>query len=260
MANSKRWPNGFHLLLGQYIDNPMSTRGQSGINKHYRDIHEKLHRQRENKGIARLRAAFDQFIEINWPNAIQTSRLTRISISSEDRPLITLKEAQYILNCRAPRINSLISQGKITLHQFKGHAYFNRVEVESLAKLYKNNWSMEQAMAETELSRHQLKLLLDARLIKAIQKANHQNRDWFICKTSWERQMKRFQKSATTSTLLQGKTLSGIQKQGLTISDLFKLIKDQKIDYSFIPSPTNPLSFKQLTNFKLRKEVCTRLN
>src|SRR5690606_37354698 len=79
----KRWPHGFHLLLSQYIDNPMSERGQSGINKHFRDIHEKLYRQRENKGIASLRAAFDQFIEINWPNAIQTHRLTRISLTSD---------------------------------------------------------------------------------------------------------------------------------------------------------------------------------
>lgn len=80
----KQWPRGFHMLLSQYIDNPMSQRGQSGINKHFRDIHEKLHRQRENKGIARLRGAFDQFIEINWPNAIQANRLTRISLSSNE--------------------------------------------------------------------------------------------------------------------------------------------------------------------------------
>lgn len=248
----KRWPNGFHVLLGQYIDNPMSTLGKSGINKHFRDIREKLHRQRENKGIARLRAAFDQFIEINWPNAIQTSRLTRISLSSEERPLITLKEAQCLLNCRAPRINSLISQGKITLHKFKGQAYFNREEIESLAKLYESNWSMEQAVAKTELSRYQLKLLLDAGLIKALQKADHQNRDWLICKTSWEKQIRKFQKTSTTSTLLQDKTLSEIQKQGLAISDLFNLLKARQINYNFTPSSDKPISFKQSTNFKLQ--------
>lgn len=209
----KRWPNGFHLLLGQYIDNPMSTHGKSGINKHFRYIHEKLHRQRENKGIARLRAAYDQFIEINWPNAIQTSRLTRISLSSEEHSLISLKEVQCLLDCRAPRINSLISQGKITLHKFKDQAYFNREEIESLAKLYESNWSMEQAIAETD---------------------------------------KKVQMTSTTSTLLQGKTLSGIQKQGLAISNLFNLIKARQIYYNFTPSLDKPISFKQLTNFKLQ--------
>lgn len=128
----KRWPQGFHLLLSQYIDNPMSERGQSGINKHFRDIHEKLHRQRENKGIARLRAAFDQFIEINWPNAIQTHRLTRISLSSDERPLITQKEAQRLLDCREPRIHSLITQGKITPHNFKGKAISTETKLNPL--------------------------------------------------------------------------------------------------------------------------------
>ena len=251
----KRWPNGFHLLLSQYIDDPMSTRGQSGINKHFRDIHEKLHRQRENKGVARLRAAFDQFIEVNWPNAIPTSRLTRISLSSEERPLITQKEAQRILNCRAPRINNLISQSKITLHKFKGHAYFNREEIESLAKLYENNWSMEQAVAETELSRYQLKLLLDAGLIRALQKSDHQNRDWLICKDSWCKQIVKFQKAATTLACSQGRTSSSIQKPGLSIPNLFKLIQTRKIDYNFISSSAKPHSFKQLTNFKLQDKT-----
>lgn len=247
----KRWPRGFHMLLSQYIDNPMSDRGQSGINKHFRDIHEKLHRQRDNKGIGRLRAAFDQFIEINWPNAIQVDRLTRISISSDQRPLIAQKEAQVILNCREPRIHSLISQGKITLHQFKGKAYFNRDEIESLAKLYENNWSMEQAVIETELSRYQLKRLLDAGLVKALQKADHKNRDWLICKKSWQRLISNLKKSAQIKLIAKGKTLSGIQKQGFPITDIFDLILKKQIIYNFTTAQSNPCSFGQITNFKI---------
>ena len=249
----KRWPHGFHLLLSQYIDNPMSERGQSGINKHFRDIHEKLYRQRENKGIARLRAAFDQFIEINWPNAIQTHRLTRISLSSDERPLITQKEAQHLLNCREPRIHSLIAQGKITPHKFKGKAYFNREEVGALARLYQDNWSMEQAVIETELSRYQLKQLLDAGLVKALQRADSQNRDWLICKRSWQRMIRNFKKFATDDAKPKGKSLSGIQKQGFTISETLNLILNHKVTYRFTPEPSKPYSLKQLSDFRSKK-------
>lgn len=248
----KRWPHGFHLLLSQYIDNPMSERGQSGINKHFRDIHEKLHRQRENKGIARLRAAFDQFIEINWPNAIQTHRLTRISLSSDERPLITQKEAQRLLDCREPRIHSLIAQGKITLHKFKGKAYFNREEIESLANLFADNWTMEQTAIETELSRYQLKQLLDAGLVKALQKADHQNRDWLICKTSWQRMVNKLKKSAPKGYAARGETLIAFQKQGFMIADIFKMLAKSELNYSFEESVDKPFSFKQLCNFNLK--------
>lgn len=251
----KNWPKGFHLLLSQYIDNPMSKRGKTGINKHYRDLHEKLHRQQENKGIARLRVAFDQFIEIHWPNAIQLKRLTRISISSEKRPLITQKEAQHILACREPRIHSLIKQGKINLHQFKGKAYFNRDEIGSLAKLYKDNWSMEQAVIETELSRYQLKQLIDSGVIKTLQKADQQNRDWLICKKSWIRILNSLKKSAFKDHISQSKPLSDIQKQGYAITDLFNLLQNNRISYNFKPQPCKPYSFKQLTNFNLEKPL-----
>lgn len=245
----KRWPHGFHLLLSQYIDSPMSERGQSGINKHFRDIHEKLYRQRENKGIARLRTAFDQFIEINWPNAIQTHRLTRISLSSDERPLITQKDAQRLLDCREPRIHSLIAQGKITLHKFKGKAYFNREEIESLARLYQDNWSMEQAVIETELSRYQLKQLLDAGLVKALQRADSQNRDWLICKKSWQRMIRNLKKSAHQNKNSPAKSLSGLQKQGYMITDVFNMLASSELSYTVKISESKPLSFKQLENF-----------
>lgn len=248
----KRWPHGFHLLLSQYIDNPMSERGQSGINKHFRDIHEKLHRQRENQGIARLRAAFDQFIDINWPNAIQTHRFTRISLSSDERPLINQKEAQRLLDCREPRIRSLIAQGKITPHNFKGKAYFNREEVGALAKLYQENWSMEQAVIETELSRYQLKQLLDAGLVKALQRADPQNRDWLICKRSWQRMIRNFKMSATNDVTPKGKSLSGLQKQGFMITDVFIMLASSELGYTVKISASKPLSFKQLGNYRIK--------
>lgn len=244
----KKWPKGFHMLLSQYIDNPMSQRGQSGINKHFRDIHEKLHRQRDNKGIARLRGAFDQFIETNWPNAIQANRLTRISLSSDERPLISQKETQSILNCREPRVHSLISQGRITPHRFKEKTYFYRDEINCIAKLYENNWSMEQAVSEIELSRYQLKQLLDAGIIKSLQKADHQNRDWLIYKQNWIKQMDTF-KRLSSDHVTTGYSLSGLQKKGFQISDIFLMLKTNKLMFAFKPSTEKPLSFKQLGDY-----------
>lgn len=251
----KQWPKHFNLLLSQYIDNPMSKRGQAGINKHYRDIHEKLHRQRDNKGISRLRAAFDQYIEANWPNAIQINRLTRISLSSDERPLISQKEVLHILNCREPRIHKLISQRQITPHQFKGKMYFGRHEIASLAKLYNDNWSMDQAVAETELSRHQLKQLLDAGLVKALQKADQQNRDWLISKSDWMKKISFFKKHSSKMASQNGKTLSGFQKQGFPITDVFILLKNSELAFSFNTNKNKPHSFKQLSNFLIKK-IC----
>ncbi|MAZ86105.1 MAG: hypothetical protein CL693_00465 [Cellvibrionaceae bacterium] len=244
----KKWPKGFHMLLSQYIDNPMSQRGQSGINKHFRDIHEKLHRQRDNKGIARLRETFHQFIDINWPNAIQANRLSRISLSSDERPLISQREAQNILNCREPRVHSLISQGRITPHRFKGKTYFYRNEVNSIAKLYENNWSMKQAVSEIELSRHQLKQLLDAGIIKSLQKADPQNRDWVICKQSWIKQIDTFKRLASEH-VTTGYSLSSLQKKGFQISDVFLMLNTNKLKFAFKPSSQKPLSFKQLGEY-----------
>jgi len=178
-------------------------------------------------------------------------------LSSNDRPLITQREAQRLLNCREPRIHSLIAQNKITLHKFKGKAYFNREEIESLAQLHHDNWSMEQAVIETELSRYQLKLLLDAGLVKALQKSNSLNRDWLICKKSWQRMIIDIKKSAAGTHTLNGKSLSGIQKRGYSILDIFVLLKKKKIKYNFTPNHLKQHSFKQLTDFKIVTDETT---
>ena len=172
-------------------------------------------------------------------------------MSSDERPLITQKEAQRLLNCREPRIHSLIAQGKITPHNFKGKAYFNREEVEALARLYQDNWSMEQAVIETELSRYQLKQLLDAGLVKALQRADPQNRDWLICKRSWQRMINNLKKSALLHENLKGKSLSGLQKQGFMITDVFNMLAKSQLNHSFKESTTKPFSFKQIVNFRL---------
>ncbi|MDO3380894.1 hypothetical protein [Gilvimarinus algae] len=240
----KYWPRGFHQLLSQYLVNPMSSRGHFGINKHYRDIHEKLYQQQANNGIKRLKAAFDQYIDLNWPTALQTKNLTRLDVTTEDRPLISQKEALAILECREPRLKKLIEQRKLTLQAFKGKAYFNRAEVQALANLYQENWSFAQACKETELSRHQLLQLLRSKLIKTLQRPNHQNRDWLIDKQAWIKQIQSFQKKAQPDCI--GYTLAGFQKQGFDIVKVFKLLKKGSLTYEFNPNTAKPFSIKQL--------------
>lgn len=245
-----QWPSGFNQLLSQYIDTPMSKRGQSGINKHFRDIHESLYRQRKNKGIARVRAAFDQYVTMNWPNWVPNKRLSRINSSDQERPLISQMEAQRILGCREPRIHSLLAQRKLHLHRFKGRAYFNREEVERLNELYKRNWSIREAMLETELSRHQLHQLLEAGLIRSLQKPSKYNRDWLISKEDWKNTMARLIKSAT-SVLEDGYSLNGLQKLGFDITEVFNRMLSGEISFSHRPIHNKPLSFRQMSNFHL---------
>jgi len=247
----KKWPKAFYLLLSQYIDSPMSERGQSGINKHFRDIHEKLHRQRTNKGISRLRFAFDQYIDLKWPSAIQVNRLSRISLSSNERPLINLKEARRILQCRPERIRKLIQQDQLQVHHFKDKAHFMREEVQSIANRYQSNWTMEQACSEIELSRYHLKQLLDANLINALQRADNQNRDWLICKKGWLKQVNTLEKLATKSCALNGISLCGLQKNGFSITEVFQLIQNKRVQFQFTRNGAKPYSFKQVSNFHL---------
>jgi len=216
----KLWPKSFHLLLSQYIDNPMSFQGQAGINKHFRDIHEKLHRQRMNEGITRIRSAFDQYIDLNWPNALQASRLSRISISSEQRSLISLKEVQSMLQCREERIRKFIQQNRLHPHYFKSHTYFIRNEVQAIVDHISNNWTMDQAANEIELSRYQLKKLLDTNLIKSLQRPDSKNRDWLIDKKKWLNKIEFFKKSPSVMILKMEYLLKNYKEKDLILSTL----------------------------------------
>ena len=110
---------------------------------------------------------------------------------------------------------------------------------------------MEQAVIATELSRYQLKQLLDAGLVKALQRADPQNRDWLICKRSWQRMINNLKKSALQHENLKGKSLSGLQKHGFMITDVFNMLAKSQLNYSFNESTTKPFSFKQIVNFRL---------
>ena len=41
-------------------------------NKHFRDLYERLNRQKENQGVARIKAEFDRYIERYWPGVLES--------------------------------------------------------------------------------------------------------------------------------------------------------------------------------------------
>src|SRR5690606_30154742 len=91
--------------------------------------------------------------------------------------------------------------------------------------------------------------LLDAGLVKALQRADSQNRDWLICKKSWQRMIRNLKKSAHQNKNSPGKSLSGLQKQGYMITDVFNMLASSELSYTVKISESKPLSFKQLENF-----------
>ena len=174
------WPDSFYSLLSQYIENPMSVRGQSGVNKHFRDLYERLYRQRENRGIGRIKVEFDQYIEEYWPGVLDPERINRIRLTSRSRNVVSKKEAARILGSRIERVDKLVQQGRITPVIFGGKSCYLRDQVEALANEISSNWTMAQACAALELTRYQLKQLLDAAVIPVKQKPDSLNRDWLV--------------------------------------------------------------------------------
>lgn len=177
----QNWPDSFYSLLSQYVDKPMSKKGQAGLNKHFRDLTERLHRQRDNKGIARIRIEFDRYIECYWPGAFNIERVTRIQLESSARNIISKKEAAQILGSRPERIDRLVQQGRISAVIFKGKAHYLRDQVEAFEHMISSNWSLDQTCKALGLGRYQIKKLLEAGILPVLQ-STKDNRDWVIDK------------------------------------------------------------------------------
>ncbi|USD21135.1 TniQ family protein [Microbulbifer variabilis] len=250
----KAWPDSFYAMLEQYIDRPMSDKGQSGLNKHFRDLYERLHRQKENQGIARIKAEFDNFIEEYWPYALDPERITRIKLSSRTRNIISKKEAANILGSRIVRIDKLVQQGRLMQVFFQGKVYYKRNQVESLASEVSSNWTMVEACKALELTRYQLKQLLDAGIIPVLQKPGSLNRDWVINKSqciSFVEDLKK--KSRQTEPPLGTTSMGGIQRIGYSIVELIFAMQRGDVEYSVSSEVKNHTSLKQFIAFKVNK-------
>lgn len=247
------WPDSFYALLSQYIDKPMSNRGQAGINKHYRDLYERLHRQSGNRGVARIKVEFDRYIETYWPGFLETSHINRITFSSNSRNIISKKEAARIIASRPERIDKLVQAGKLSPVVFKGKAHYLRDQVQLLADLINENWTMAQACKEFQVTRYQLKQLLDAGIVIAIQRPDELNRDWVIDKVQCQSLIANLAGKAKKKQL-PGRTVSmaGIQRMGYSVVELLIAMEAGVVEYRISVDLDHPFSFRQFVEFKVK--------
>lgn len=247
------WPDSFYALLSQYIDKPMSKRGQAGINKHYRDLYERLHRQSGNRGVARIKVEFDRYIETYWPGFVETSQINRITFSSSSRNIISKKEAARIIDSRPERIDKFVQTGMLSPVVFKGKAHYLRDKVQLLADLINGNWTMAQACKEFQVTRYQLKQLLDASIVIAIQRPDELNRDWVIDKIQCQSLIATLAEKAKKKQL-SGRTVSmaGIQRMGYSIVELLTAMEAGEVEYRMSVDLDHPFSLRQFVEFKVK--------
>jgi len=246
------WPNAFYAFLSQYIDKPMSNKGAGGLNKHFRDLYESLHRQEKNNGVARIKVEFDRYIGKYWPSVLESKRITRIQLSSLERNIITKKEVATILCCRIARVDKLVQQNKLTLAVFEGKVHFQRNQVEKFAIDMKSNWTMDEACDALQLTRYRLKQLLDAGIFRALQRPDHLNRDWVIDKLQCQKLLENLhQKARKTHPPVGALSMAGIQRQGYSTVQLVLAMQVGKLEYGRNPDITHPFSCNQFIAFKL---------
>ena len=249
----ENWPDAYYKFLNQYLENPMSKKGFGGLRKHFRDLYDTLHRQGENRGIARIKVEFDHYIEQYWPGALELERTIRIQLTTNERSTISKKEAAKILNCRIERVDKLVQQQKISTEVFGGKVYYSRKQVEALAIQISSNWTMDEACNALQLTRYQLKQLLDAGILHSLQRPNTLNRDWVIdkmqCKELIESVCQKARKGTPPSGVL---SMASMQCKGYSIVHLILAMQAGQIEFNLCPNIDYPLSCKQFKDFSLK--------
>ncbi|MEY8200179.1 MAG: TniQ family protein [Colwellia sp.] len=250
------WPHSFYSMLSQYIEHPMSSTGVTGINKHYRDLYECLHRQQGNQGIARIKMAFDRYIQAYWPGLVESARITRINLSSPTRSILSKKEAAKLLDCRPERIDKLVQLERLSLIDFKGQSHYLREEVMRLANMIAANWSMDEACEALQVTRYQLKQLLEAEISLVIQKPDKLNRGWLINRAQCEALVASLrQKVRKGSSPDNTVSMAGVQRQGFTIVRLISAMQSGQVEYGVCAETEHPDSLKQFIEFKIHKSA-----
>jgi hypothetical protein len=248
------WPAGFYEFLSKFIEIPLSSKGLAGVNKHYKDFNEQLFRRRGNQGIAVIRKEFDQFISFHWPGPLEVSRFKRITLSGSSTKFISKKDAAVIIKCHPDRIGKLVKSKRLSEVKFKGQLCYSLEDVKSLATLLSENWTISQACGALQLTRYQLKQLLDAEMLVAIQKPDAVNRDWVIDRVQSEGFIKKLI-SGARSGIGSSKCISveGVQHQGFSFSQLIAAMQNGTVEYGFSRIPDFPYSFKQFVDFTVNK-------
>lgn len=248
----QEWPDSFYALLAQYVDKPMSKKGLGGLTKHFRDLYQRLHRQQENQGIARIKTEFDRYVEQYWPGVLEAERISRIQLTSTTRNIISKKETANILGSRLPRVDRLVLQGRLTQVVFKGKAHYQRDQVMELAGEFSANWTMNEACEALEITRYQLKQLLDAGVIPVLQKPDDINRDWIINKAQCLSMTSELQSKARNfESFSDTVSMAGIQRQGYSIVRLILAMQSGELEYCASQKDGVCASLKQFTAFKV---------
>lgn len=251
-AMLENWPDDYYKFLNQYLVHPMSNKGVGGLHKHFRDLYESLYRQRKNKGITRIKVEFDRYIEKYWPSVLEAERITRIQLTTSERSIVSKKEAAKILNCHPDRINKLVQQQKLTSYVFAGKKHYSREQVEGLTIQISSNWTMDEACDALQLTRYQLKQLLDVGILHTLQRPDTLNRDWIIDKVQCQGLIASLCQKARKSTPPSGAlSMTSMQRRGYSIVRLVLAMQAGQIEFGQSHIIDHILSFKQFTDFAL---------
>ena len=125
-----------------------------------------------------------------------------------------------------------------------------RNEVEALANIIGANWSMGEACEALQVTRYQLKQLLDTGIISVIQKPDKLNRDWIIdkcqCQALVDNLLQNRRKDRSPTRAL---SMKGIQRQGFSIAQLISAMQASQVQYEVCANSMRPESLKQFTAF-----------
>lgn len=242
------WPSRFNLLLGSYVDNPMSRRGNAGINKYFRDIHSRLYAQKSNRGLLRAKEAFDAFVDNSLPGIRQDFSVTRVNLTRTESEFVTKRDAASILNCRFAKLNGFIQQKEIMPEDVGGKLLFRKSDVLQLKGHYESNWTFTEARQFFGVSRHQMDSLLKSNIVHALKIPSSLNRDWLVDRAQCEELLQSLIEGACDLVAPPSgwTSLAGIQRR-YPIDKLIPRMLDGNIQY--IRSREKTAGFQQFSNF-----------
>ena len=124
--------------------------------------------------------------------------------------------------------------------------------MEAIANEISSNWTMAEACEALEVTRYQLKQLLHAGVIPALQKPDSLNRDWIVDKQGCLTLISALRSSARMSEPSSGTlTMAGVQRQGYSIVQLVMAMLKGELEYGLGYKNDDPSSLRQFVQFKI---------
>ena len=111
---------------------------------------------------------------------------------------------------------------------------------------------MDEACEALQLTRYQLKQLLDAGILHTLQRPDTFNRDWIVDKVQCQELIASFCQKARKSNPPSGSlSMRSMQRRGYSIVRLVLAMQAGQIEFGQLYFADRPLSFKQFTDFAL---------